>query len=637
MTRWFPLALLTACSAYGDGLVKLEFDGELWDAPVPSQHMLADGLVQLQGIDNPDDVGFVDDLVELIDGDLDGFGTTSTLFLPLHRPVDPGTLPDLAGSLADDDASVQLVHIDSGVRVPIDVRFVEAADPYGPDGPHLAVLPLQGIPLEPDSVYALLVTTDVHYANGEQPEPSAVVHDLARGRTDLAPELAQVYSDALDALPDELRSHLAGASVFRTQDPVAELHAVTAAMAIPSVVTTPTLTDVFDEYCVYRGTLSVENFQDGELPYQSEGGRWRFDAGAPVSQGTHEAYVDITVPRGAMPTGGWPLAVLVRTGAGGARALVDRGVRDAEGAVAIAGSGPALTFARAGFAGLSMDGPHTGLRNTGGDEQFLMFNIGNPPAMRDNVRQTAAELAALPGLLDTWSLDTSDCPDASPSASFDLDHLALAGHSMGATVSPLVLAASEEYDAVILSGAGGSWIENVVHKQKPLQTAPIAENLLGYREGELTEFDPALMLLQWAGESADPPAMASAIRPDLHVLMVQGIVDHYIMPPIANSTSLSLGLDLVGPSADAAHPELVDYRPLESLLAYGDGAQADLPYTGSGATRVVFQQPEDGVEDGHEVWFQTEAAKHLTRCFLSTWLSDGTPTIPQPGGEQDPC
>ena len=35
-----------------------------------------------------------------------------------------------------------------------------------------------------------------------------------------------------------------------------------------------------------------------------------------------------------------------------------------------------------------------------------------------------------------------------------------------------------------------------------------------------------------------------------------------------------------------------------------------------GATAVVRQYPEDGVQDGHEIMFQSELAKADYRCFL---------------------
>ena len=62
---------------------------------------------------------------------------------------------------------------------------------------------------------------------------------------------------------------------------------------------------------------------------------------------------------------------------------------------------------------MSVDGPHGGLRNvTGGDEQFLMFNLTNMAALRDNIRQSAVELVLLAHVLQTLTLDASGCPEA---------------------------------------------------------------------------------------------------------------------------------------------------------------------------------------------------------------------------------
>ena len=69
------------------------------------------------------------------------------------------------------------------------------------------------------------------------------------------------------------------------------------------------------------------------------------------------------------------------------------------------------TFAMAGFAGASIDGPLGGLRNlTNGNEDFLIFKSSNPLALRDNIRQSAAELALGAHIIDDVSIDVSNCP-----------------------------------------------------------------------------------------------------------------------------------------------------------------------------------------------------------------------------------
>src|SRR5690606_19437534 len=134
--------------------------------------------------------------------------------------------------------------------------------------------------------------------------------------------------------------------------------------------------------------------------------------------------------------------------------------------------------------GVSWDGPHGGPRNvTGGDEQFLMFNVLNPDALRDNVRQSALEAVLVARTAGALTFDASSCPGADTGGAqvrFDPERLALMGHSMGATIAPLAAAAEPAFRALVLSGAGGSYLENVLHKRKPLDVRPLAELLLGY-------------------------------------------------------------------------------------------------------------------------------------------------------------
>ena len=158
-----------------------------------------------------------------------------------------------------------------------------------------------------------------------------------------------------------------------------------------------------------------------------------------------------------------------------------------------------------------------------------------------------------------------------------------------------------------------------------------------------------LTLFQWAIEPADPlvytsrilrePAPGEAPR---HVLMEQGIVEPYILPDIANAMSLSLGLDLAGPPLDATTPEIAADTPIASVLPYAGGQMIALPASGNvtsagvRVTAVVVQHPSDGIEDGHEIVFQTDRPKREYKCFLASFLK-GTPTVTNAGAPDDPC
>ncbi len=607
---------------------------DFYAAPFPSEaRRRPDGGVTLAAFPNPGEVALVEQLRTLLTRDADGFGLTSGVFFALDGEVDQAGLPDLQASLSA-QAPVFLVDVDPasprrGQRVPVRVAFQADGGPFG--APHLlSLVPLQGLPMRPDTLYAAVVLRALGDTTGAPLGRSLPMAQLLAGvRPDgLSAPAFDAYRQALDALalPDDA---LAGLAVFRTGDPAAALgayvqHALEAGPPAPTLP--PEAHEVFADFCVYQTTLQVPVYQAGESPYLEAGGGWATGPdGAPQVQGTAPSRLVVTVPRRPMPPDGYPVVVFVRTGGGGDRPLVDRGVRAEPGGPAVApGTGPARYFADVGWAGVSWDGPHGGPRNVSGqDEQFLMFNFLNPDALRDNVRQSALEAALVAHLLDELTFDGSGCPGADTGGApvrFDVTRVALMGHSMGATIAPLAAAVEPRFRAVLLSGAGGSYLENVLHKRKPLDVKPLAELLLGYgAEGRsLTEHDPVLSLLQWAGEPADPPVYAAAVQ--AHVLMLQGIVDSYILPPIANATSVSLGLDLAGPALDAAHPALAHLTPLADLLPLSGAQAIALPAAGNrpgGRTAVVVQHPADAVEDGHEAVFQTEPPKHQYRCFLA--------------------
>jgi len=209
---------------------------------------------------------------------------------------------------------------------------------------------------------------------------------------------------------------------------------------------------------------------------------------------------------------------------------------------------------------------------------------------------------------------------------------------MGATISPLSAAFEPRFGAVVLSGCGGSFIENVLYKSKPLLIRPLAELLVGYvgLHRNLTEGDAALSLVQWAAEAADPPVYGPRVLNGSgaphSVLVFQGIVDHYIMPPMANATTLSFGLDLAGPELDLQSPEIADFTPIAPLLSLSSRQAIALPAQANvspGVTAVVTQHASDGIEDGHEIMFQEQGPKYQYRCFLASYAKGGgAPLVP---------
>lgn len=615
-------------------------DGDgFWAAPFPrDDRRHADGTVDISALFNPSQNAFVGTVAGLIDGTADGFGRTSAIGMTLTGDADLQALPDVWSSV-DPVSPILLVDVDPasperGALIPVDVSYDPVGGPYG--APRmLSILPLQGRPLRIHTRYAAIVKRDL--AAGDGLGVSLEMAQLAHGDVPdaMSVDLATEFHDAIASVADLGidGADIAGMTVFTTGDPQASLRALLAdAISRKKPIDAAfQKTDTFDGYCVYHTTIPIPTYQQGTPPFLSEGGGIAFDGASPVYVRDDTAAFWLTVPRGPAPTGGWPTIVMIETGGGGDRPLVDRGVHATRhGEPTAPGEGPAMTFAQAGFAAIQIDPPHEGLRNpTGGDAQLLMFNMGNPTAMLDNFREAAVEVALHADVLDGLVVDTSDCDGAPATSTFDMGHLALFGHSMGATIAPTAAAIEPRYRALVLSGAGGSWLANVVYKQNPLNVRPVAETIIGYTAigRPLTETDPALSLVQWAGEATDPPVHAPELR-DRDVLMFQGIVDTYILPPIANPLSLALHVDLAGD--ELSDPRLDTMRTWSSLAPLVGTAPISLPASGNdgGHTRVLVQHREDGIEDGHEVVFQTQEPKEQYRCFLRDYAGDQPPTVP---------
>jgi len=655
------------------GTINMLFQrSSFYDAPFPSDDLVrADGTVDIDGFPNPSNTALVT-MTKAMASSTKGFAEEGAVFFTTTIQLDPSVLPTMADTVTP-TASVMLLDVDPSSPdylkpIPLKVQFEVDGGPFG--APNLlSILPLQGTPMRPKTQYAAVVTTALGVAASD--EMTALV--TGSQPTGLSSGAFKEYESAIASLGKAgvAASAIAGLAVFTTADPTLQLPVVLsdAITHLPTPDRPFQRTDLYDSYCVYESTLSMPDYQVGAPPFNYEcasddplctktGGSWVFDAaGHPVLARHEEAGVVITIPRSPMPAAGWPIAHFIRTGGGGSRPLVDRGPESVNGGPPInPGTGPALWFAMAGLAGAEVDGPHENLRNlTNENEDFLMFNVFNPPALRDNIRESGVEYALFAHVLENLTLDVSDCPGTTGPAKFDASHFALMGHSMGATISPLSAAFEPLYRAIVVSGSGASWIENVIWKQQPLNIRAVIGVLLGYTQQKrtLNDDDPILTLFQWAEEPADSDIYSRNLiaeptmgMPPRHWLMEQGIVDHYILPPIANAMSVSLGLDLLGTELDDKSAELADAGDptLASVIQFSTGkplttypVSGNRMSQGQTLTTIVTQHPADGIEDGHEMVFQTDAPKREYRCFLQTWAAGQTPVVPAPGDLTGPC
>ncbi|MEZ4400257.1 MAG: hypothetical protein R3B06_09575 [Kofleriaceae bacterium] len=492
-------------------------------------------------------------------------------------------------------------------------------------------------PLEPGHTYAAWVSTAARGTGGaapiQDPDLVAVLGDTQP--TD--PTLARVwtqYANFRAYLTAESRAatDVATVAVFTVADASSlarKLAAQVAAAPAPTVSdltlcdgTTPSpcapagdagraCGDSAGAFWELQGRLDIPNYQAGTLPYErpADGGAIAVDgAGAPVVQGRLGVCFAMTIPKGTMPAGGWPLVVHAHGTGGNYRAAITNGVADALATAAT----PMATFT---FDGVG-HGERRGTSSRTPDS--LVFNIVNPRAARDNHLQGAVDVLTALRLGDA-------APATVPmvgAVSFDPARTYFFGHSQGSNVGIPATAVTDRAPAVILSGAGSVLVEGILGKTQPVDARAGLEFLIGEPLGG---GHPVMALWQMFFDRIDPVNYAPMLikRPppgvaSKHVWMSWGKGDSFSPEATLTATAAAAGLVQAAPTVTPLGLP-PDARPIDPSRVAGDGP------TRFGA---VFQYDPAGAFDGHFVSTQSPAAVADWLAFLESMATTGTPHVP---------
>jgi hypothetical protein len=340
-----------------------------------------------------------------------------------------------------------------------------------------------------------------------------------------------------------------------------------------------------------------------------------------------------------MPDDGYPLVLYAAGAEGKARQVVDRTAIDADPDEGLgpAGEGPAKIYAARGVAALGFVAPLTWERNPSGDGGLLDFwNVANLGAFRDNIRQGILDFTTLIAIAKTLSFDAALCPGAiTPQGSirFDASKLVIHGHSTGSTIGSAVIALEPAPIGAVLSGAGGSWIYNVVMAEAPLEMKTIAGVLLGlHKPDEVDVFDPSITLFQTALESIEVMDWGRVTiesplngRASKDILLIEGVVDSYHFPRMVNAYGMSVGLDLVEPVVDPDAPS--EYALVgRNVLSAPAALNVSSPF---GRVTGVTIQREQNHQDGHYVPFELDDVKYRYGCFVDSLMRFGAGAAPK--------
>jgi hypothetical protein len=555
--------------------------------------------------------------------DLDGFGMNAAIFFRFSGGLAPESLPDPAGSLAD-DASVYLVDIDPdspsyGERTPIVATFhPEGTQTIG--GNRLVVRPYPGFPLSDATTYAVVVTNRVATADGgdllRASDFAAVVGTsggaaIKRARSSYAPLL-----DWLDAAGGDERDDLVVATVFTTQHATGFIPAIRKGVyGTPAPVARDVINTVMGSgFYLFIGAYDAPNFQEGDPPYISEGGRVVVGAdGVAVVQRTEVMRFMVAVPNGPVPAGGFPICIFQHGTHGDWMSFFQQNIAD--------------RLTQQGIAVIGTDQVLHGPRDpTMTDPGLSFYNLNNPVAGRDN---------ALQGAADGWSqlrlvLGMSITDVNARTITFDPTRVYFYGHSQGSHTGAAFIAFEPSLDGAVMSGTAGVFYLNMLDKTAPINFPDLLPTL--FRDEPFDEDNPTLALAQMLVERTDPVNYAPLVvrRPPLaddgvtrlparNVLQLEGFVDNYTPNRSIEAYATALGTDLAMTAA---------LKPIEGLDLRGRTA-LPLPIANNvdGTTVVLAQYKAAGNNDGHFVHTDVAAARTQIADFLGSLAATGTATV----------
>jgi hypothetical protein len=616
-TLAFAALVLGACNSTTGTHALFEQQGSNFYAlPFPNDlHRNADGTLDLTNF--PTNSLIVDEY--RMDAEvLDGFSLNAAEFALFDGPLDPASLPDEAGS-TQPGASVYVVNIDPtspnlGKRTPVIVHF--RADGTMTIGPNrLVVRPVPGFTLDEGTVYALIITNRIRAGDGTAVVAQSEFEKLRddTGATDAYSPLRTYLASSGDEDPKAIIS----AAVFTTQ------HATFVAPGIRRAVyatTMPVATAVVTSgpgasWTEWTGSYMAPNFQTGTPPYLNDGGEIQFDStNTAIVQRTETMRFALTVPPGATPATGWPIAIYQHGTGGDYQTFIQ--------------DGTAGRLAAQGIAVISTDQVLHGPRDPAGtDPGVAFYNFSNPFAGRDN---------ALQGYADAWSqlrlAMGMSIVDTDRTITFDPDRVMFFGHSQGSETSPGFIAYEPQVKGAVLSGAGGVLYLSLLLKTQPVDLTQLVTALV--RDDPVDEDNPTLALAQMWIERADPAnygryfTREPQLGPDgtqmapRNIFQSEGFIDTYAPNPGIEAFATAIG----GNEVVTANEKDIDGLTLRGNMSLAPPISDNL----NGKTAVLAQYNMAAGSDGHFVVFEIPAAEQQSAEFLGTLAATGTATVVVP-------
>ncbi len=624
--------------------------GEFFDQPFPlDSRRNPNGSLNLLDLPNPKKKKYINSGIDLVHAETRGASPTGTIYFrfdgPVNAPADDPVASMAAGS------PVLLVNIDPKSperlkRNPVRLAVTTKADSVRPAN-LLQVLPVPGMGMRPNTTHAAIVLRKLGAPGTPFLGQPPALTELLAGRAPAGPQgadLQAAFAPLVLALTD-LGIHaddVAAAAVFTTGDPTERLVKQVAALnaQAPAKPTKPlAIRDQYPGFTALKGQWAPPQFQKGVPPYVWGGGHQAVDGqGMPVVQWWDRAEFQVSIPKGKMPAKGFPLYFWVHGTGGEARQVIDSGRRTVATVPAPPGSGIASYVAPRGWATACAAGPlsPTRIGFLSGDG-YAAYDFFNPHGMRDNFAQMILEMTLFRRLLLDLKIDPALCPGTDASAApdgkvrFDADTMVVGGQSLGSYLAGMLAGLLPDWKGVILTGAGGSWVEFPFGPTDPIMPSKIID-LVSLPFGEHTDiFHPLVMAFDLALGPCDNTHYVQKVQRypiaghDVpHSLVVEGHGDIQVPDHLQRALVLALGVDLAGGEV----PNIPATEQIVPALAWGGLKELPYPAGGNrnGKTALVLRYERD-FREGHYVSFQLDEPKRQIADFLTDIAAGKTPIV----------
>lgn len=535
----------------------------------------------------------------------DDFGLNPTVYFRFSQPVDTASLSALT-----EGATIRWAALsggETGERTSLEYFYRTSRGRYICQN-WLAVSVYDGLPLQPQTTYAVWLERGVQNNAGDpagrDEEFDLVMADAAPSgyAQTLAWEAYSPFRDWLDAQGID-RAEVISAAVFTTgnasdriryfddqaDDAVRAADLVKCDAGIGSPCDDGAARDCAADpagYDVLHGRLYAPSYPDsaGEIAWD--------ELDRPVPAGEQPACFALTLPEGAPPAGGWPVAVYTPDLGSTFRASID--------------SGLAASLAAEGVATLTVELPGHGARGSS------YTDPADPVRWRSTRFQHVADLHAAVALLRSLALSAADSPTGAD-LSFDPDALFLVGLGEGGVAATGALAWSPYLKGGALGNTPGYSMAWLPDTYGPVDIAHGLQS--AFADSSIDDHHPVMALLQQYFEPIDPASNAEFLVRDpntdaRHLLVVDGIADDTLPRPALLSTLYALDLPVGGAVIDG-----------DRFTATGLPAEENISTPDGRRTAAILQY-----DAGHDALLN-EAMPALTR-FLATG-SVGVPIINQ--------